>query len=310
MTPVRKLLLIGFGILISFGAEAKKVDLKYQLKAGMTISYESVITQEIAQEVMGQAQNTDSETKQTITFKVIEVGEDGNYRISREIAKLAIKMSSAMGDIEFSSDDVPEEEGPWNLIKWMQEEPIIFTMTPKGNIISIEKKDEIVDRFSEMIENAGIEAQIFLNLMAQYSSEEGLKQILASFFMTFPKEKIKVGKSWEEVSEVSQMINFINSVSTTLAEADAEKVVLSQQVKIEMGEMPEAPMEMEGMEMNYEMDGGREASITLASDTGVVIKAEGITSIAGVISVDSPQLPSPMTIPMSIKSTESTILIK
>ena len=66
----------------------------------------------------------------------------------------------------------------------------------------------------------------------------------------------------------------------------------------------EDPIEMEGMEINYEVSGRKEAAYTIDLTTGLVSTVQGVTDISGVLSIDSPQLPSPMNMPMTLKLTE------
>jgi hypothetical protein len=58
------------------------------------------------------------------------------------------------------------------------------------------------------------------------------------------------------------------------------------------------------MTINYELMGASDGTIMLESATGLIRTSESVSTISGTISVDSPQLPSPMSIPMTIKSTE------
>ncbi|MBT5425718.1 MAG: hypothetical protein HOK84_05955, partial [Bacteroidetes bacterium] len=81
-------------IVTSLSVEAKKVQLKYVLEEGMEFTFELVTSQDIAQEVMGQAQNSGTEISQVLAYKVLMVNADGNYRISMKINRLKMKTVS------------------------------------------------------------------------------------------------------------------------------------------------------------------------------------------------------------------------
>ena len=121
--------------------------------------------------------------------------------------------------------------------------------------------------------------------------------------MKYPGGKVKVGNTWDDISETRQMVSFTNKIQNTLVEAGKETATIKQDVNVEMMEL-EDPIEMEGMEINYELSGRKEAAYTIDLTTGLVSTVQGVTDISGVLSIDSPQLPSPMNMPMTLKLTE------
>ena len=122
-------------------------------------------------------------------------------------------------------------------------------------------------------------------------------------------KKIKIGKSWETITHSKQLISFKNLNVQTVTEVTDQSITLVTQVKIEQGEEG-ASMEVQGMEMQYELSGGKDGSYDLDPVNGLTVKAESKSSISGMISVDSPQLPAPMTIPMTVTSIEKITLMK
>jgi hypothetical protein len=66
-------------------------------------------------------------------------------------------------------------------------------------------------------------------------------------------------------------------------------------------------MEMQGMNLTYELAGAKEGTMNLDPATGLIKNVDATTSISGNISIDSPQLPSPMSIPMTIRSVEKVV---
>ncbi|MBT3748805.1 MAG: hypothetical protein HN936_02095 [Bacteroidetes bacterium] len=296
-------------IVTSLSVEAKKVQLKYVLEEGMEFTFELVTSQDIAQEVMGQAQNSGTEISQVLAYKVLMVNADGNYRISMKINRLKMKTVSPMGDIEFNSDDMSEDDDAFKMIGWLWDEEIIFTMTPHGEVLEVEDVESLAKKSEDLVAEAGSGSQIYASLASQFGTEEAIKQNLSNQFFIFPESKVKVGKAWESVKETKQMISMKNTIQQTITEVTVDAITLTQQVKIDMGEGGEA-MEVQGMEMQYELSGGKDAVYEIDPLTGLTITGEGHTTISGIISIESPQLPTPMSIPMTIKSTDKIVRLK
>jgi len=146
-------------------------------------------------------------------------------------------------------------------------------------------------------------------MTAQTASEEGIKKQISGLFFKYPEGKIKVGKTWsEESSDNVQMISFKNKIDNLLVSADKKNATIKQSVNIEQMEME--GMEMEGMTMNYELSGRKEGGLNVDISNGMITSIDAVTDISGVISIESPQLPTPMSIPMSIKTTESLKMMK
>ncbi|MBT4401865.1 MAG: hypothetical protein HOD37_20470, partial [Bacteroidetes bacterium] len=172
-----------------------------------------------------------------------------------------------------------------------------------------ENVESFVEKSQDLVAEAGSGSQVYASLGSQFGTEEAIKQNLGSQFFAFPKSKVKVGKAWESVKETKQMISMKNTIQQTITEVTADAITLTQQVKIDMGEGDET-MEVQGMEMQYELSGGKDAVYELDRATGLTITGEGHTTISGIISIESPQLPTPMSIPMTIKSTDKIVRLK
>lgn len=308
MKTIKTTLIVFFAMSLSMALQAKKVELRYHLEKGAEINFEFITTQEISQEVMGQPQGTNSVLTQKISFKVLDILSDGNYLMQRNTTGMKIKMASPIGDMEYDSD-TEMEESAFSGFSWLLKTPVEFIMTPKGMIVEVKDAEKLAETFAEKMGNGGMESQMAAGLVSQFSNAEAIKQNVGTMLLNFPDKKMKKGQNWEFSSTMDQMVNFKSTAITTLSEVNAETAVLVQEVKIEVGENG-GKMEMEGMEMEYDLTGGKQGSYDLDLKTGCISKGEGITTISGVISIDSPQLPAPMSIPMSIKTTETITRIQ
>ncbi len=304
MKTIKTSLLVLFALTLTLTTQAKKVELKYTLEKGAEISFKMVTDQDISQEVMGQSQATTTSQTQVMVFTVLDVTAEGNYLMKRKIAGLKVLVSSPMGDMEYNSDE-PSADGPFKeTLGWLTETPLEFVMSSSGEILEIMDAEKLAEEFTAKFSGGGVESQMVMGLAGQFSSEEGIIQSLGSMLLKYPEGKIKIGTPWEVESKMQQVINFKNTTSIQVKEASEDEAILALDGKIELGE-GDNTMEMQGMEMEYDLAGGSQGSFEVDLKTGLVIKAERITTISGVISVDSPQLPAPMSIPMTIKTTDT-----
>jgi len=304
MKTIKTALVVLLAMTFSITAQAKKVELRYSLEKGAEVSLILTNAQEIVQEVMGQSQATQTGQVMEMKFKVLGITQDGNFQMARVITKVKITVSSPMGDVEFDTDNIEDHNPLAGSLGWLKETPVEFVMSPFGEILEIKDADNIAEEFAEKFSGGGAESQMVMALASQFTSEDGLKQSLSMMLLKYPTTKVKVGKPWETTSEMKQMISFKNTTSNVVNEVNADVASLSQEVKIEQGE-GDNTMEMQGMEMEYELSGGKQGVFEIDLKTGLIIKGESITTISGIISIDSPQLPAPMSIPMTIKTTET-----
>ena len=308
MKNLKLILIIFIAGAVSLTLEAKKIDLKYNLKKGAEIKFEISTIQEMGQEMMGQFLETNSSLTQTIKFHVKDITPEGNYVIVKTIVKYKIISGSDAGDMELDSETVGENTLMMQSLKWVLE-PVTFVMNPKGEILEVYELDAKVDRFKEMTENPTPEFQLIASMAPQFASASGIRNSVSAMLLSFPEGKVKTGKPWESVSSMKQLVNFVNTSMTQINEVNGDIAVLTQDVKIEVGE-GENIMKMKGMEMEYELEGEKKAEFTVDMKTGLVETSEGVTQISGVITVDSPQLPAPMDFPMTIQITDKIKRVK
>jgi len=309
MKTIKIALVLLLSITFSMTVQAKKVNLRYTLEKGFEVSFKLTSVQEIVQELMGQSQSTQNKQILFVTFKVLDVDQDGNYTMSRLIPRVKILASYPSGDMEFDTDNVEDSNPMADSFVWLTETPTEFVMSPEGNILKVIDSEKIADEFVKKFSGEGVESQMIMAMASQFTTEDGLKQSLGSFLLKYPDKKVKVGQPWESVSEMKLLISFKNTASTKIKEMNKVTATLSQSVMIEQSEVDNV-IEMQGMEMEYELSGEKQGSYEVNLETGLIIHGEESATISGLISVDSPQLPAPMTIPMTIKSSETISRIK
>ncbi len=305
MKNLKVVLIVFIAGALSMSLQAKKVSLKYTLEKGSEMSYLVTQNQEIGQEMMGQMQEMTSDISNWVTLTVKDITPEGNYLMVKSLTRFKVVSGSPMGDMEFDSDNTNGEASVAKTVNLLIDNPVEFTMNAYGEVLNIVNADVFLKSFEGMIEGASPEMQMLAGIAASYSTEEGISQSIESLLFSYPTEKVKTGKAWETKSSRMQMVNFVSTVNTMVNELKGTTAVLTQEAKIEIGDGDNV-MEMQGMQMEYQLTGDKKGSFEVDTKTGLIIKGEGVTSISGVVSIDSPQLPAPMSIPMTITTTEKT----
>ena len=285
-------------------AEAKKVKLFYQLKAGDQFKYEKSVSQDIVQEMMGQAQNTKAFTSLTYGFNVKEVAVNGDMTMDVALVGFAMSSSNPMGEMKYSSvTDTVVPDFAKSMVVTMNE-VYTFILSPLGKISDVKAPDGIVEKVNKVLESlGGVQMQIASGAAAIAAGADGFRQTLEGMIMTFPEEGAQVKTPWEAESKTNLMIAFKTKTKYELVKSSKD----SNEIKVtaQISQDPDSPpMEIQGMNITYELLGANDGNMFLDPMTGFINNSEITTSISGTISIDSPQLPSPMSIPMTIRSTE------
>ncbi len=298
-------LLFALALLLTIGtqAEAKKVKLQYQLKAGDEFKYEISMKQETAQEVMGQSQSTTTDMATTYHFKVTGVTATGDMSLQAAMVGYAISSSSPNGDMKFDSAKdtvVPEfarlSSAPMN-------QYYSFTLSPLGKISDIKAPEGLVEKINKIVAEMSDGVMGMGGMAGDAAGPEGFKKTLEGLLITFPEGGAEIKKPWETESKINQLVSMKVLAKFELVKASKE----SNEIKLTGTISQDAdapPMEIQGMNMTFQLLGAKDGKMMLDPVTGLVQSVDAVTSISGNISIDSPQLPSPMSIPMTVRMTE------
>ncbi len=291
-------------LILSFGmqAEAKKVKLEYKLKAGDQFKYERSVTQDIVQEMMGQAQNTTAKTAMTYDFKVTEVTTTGDFVINVAMVAFLMETNSPVGEMKYNSatDTVVPDFAKSMAV--MMNETYTMTLSPMGKISNAKVPEGLTEKVNKMLEGLG-DQQMQISASAMGASAEGFQKMMEGFIIAMPEGGAALKEPWEVESKVNQVVSLNTKTKYELLSSGKEtnEIKVSSQITQD----PDAPpMEIQGMNITYDLLGANDGTISLSAPTGLILSSQVTTSISGTISIESPQLPSPMSIPMTIRSSE------
>lgn len=308
MKNLKTIVMLLMVLAVGLNAEAKKVKLQYQLEQGKTFTYEVKSNQDITQEMMGQTMGQTIESVQTFEFAVKEVLGNGDYVMEYRMKHYRMEAKTDMGDMSFDTETANTEGAMGELMNKLLMTPIEFVMKGSGEIVEFKNNEEIAALVDSLADPTNPEFQMLAPIMSHFGSDDASKQSISTMLLVYPGGKIKSGKTWESTSTMNQMVNFVSTNVTQLSEIKGNTAILTQDNKISVGEGG-TTMEQQGMEMEFELAGGKQGSFEVDMTTGLIQKASGITTITGIISIDSSQLPAPMSIPMTIKTNDEITLI-
>jgi len=309
MKNLKILLFVLMALPTSLSVHAKKVQLIYKLGTGTEFSIILTQNQEITQEVMEQRQVITNEMVTKYMFKVLEKTREGNYIIEEKTGAIKLKMETDGMAIDIDTENDEELPEEMKIITAGLNVPVKLILSPQGKIIDIIDAEEYISKTEALFGDDNPMTQMMAGIGAQFVGIEGVKNAVTGLFFNYPEGKITVGESWNDETESTQMIQFRNLIENTVVEADRETAVIKQVQDIEQKDIG-GGMEMQGMKIKYELSGRKEGEYRVNRKTGLIENSGGVTNIAGIISIESPQLPTPMSIPMNLKITEKVEIVK
>jgi hypothetical protein len=261
-------------------------------------------SQDIAQEVMGQSQNTTAQTSMTYEFKVTGVTPAGDIQMGVAMVVFSMTATNPMGDMKYDSatDSVAPDFAKSMVITL--NEVYTMTMSPLGKITDVKAPDGLAEKVNKLIESfGGTQMAMAATSAAEAASAEGFLKTIEGMIVQFPADGVQAKEPWEITSKLQQMITF--DLVTKYELISSSKDAISLKVTSQITQDPKnPPMEMQGMNITYELLGANEGTLQLDPKTNLITAGEIVTSISGNITVDSPQLPSPMSIPITVRSTD------
>ncbi len=307
MKTTRILFLMAVVLSVALQAEAKKVKLQYQLKTGDEFKYEMTTNQDIAQEVMGQSQNSTVNTSMTYAFKVLGSTPAGDFLMQASLFAYSLSTATPMGDMKYNSATDTVVPDFARTTSAGIGELYTFNLSPLGKITDMKEPAGLVEKINKIANELGAsQMQMGAASASQAFTTAGFQQTMESLLIAFPEEGAEIKKPWEEKSKINQSIAF--NVVAKLELVKASPTVNELNLTAQIFPDPDAPaMEMQGMNITYELLGAKDGNMKLDAVTGLLITVDATTSISGNVSIDSPQLPSPMSIPMTIRSVEKVI---
>jgi Family of unknown function (DUF6263) len=167
--------------------------LRYKFKQGDKLDYviENKMTMKI--DLGGKEIEMAINQNMEMAWKVESVANDGKARIQQKLMRIQFSMDTPMGKIEYDSKDGKAPPGPIGetiapVFKALSGLEFTLTMDPRGEISDVKVPKDLLK---------AVNAQQ-LPGVGEMFTEDGLKKMMAQSGISFPKDAVTKGKTWNQ----------------------------------------------------------------------------------------------------------------
>lgn len=287
-------------IVLTSGVTAQ-TRLRYNLKTGQKYGLNQLSEQEIKQDVMGMSQvikNTiGGEIFMTITEKKADV-----YTSDITFSALSFKMESPMFSVDYDSKDANTDlTNPIaKALGFMVGKVFKMTFNDRGEVLEVSGFEAMMEELAKTYADDPSTLGQMKQTLAQQFDDESLAKSLGMMLIVYPEDKIKEGASWKHTNQTLKPLPLTSDYEYVFAAKASNVIALTGTGTSATGE--NATMKQGGMTQHLDLKGDMKYAAKIDADTGWPHEVTQEQNLEGTVAVESPQLPSPMEIPMSIKS--------
>jgi hypothetical protein len=265
-------------------AAQAQTTLTWKFKGGEKLNYITDTDMKQTMSVMG----TDIKTMMTQRMEMswtVKAVQAGQAELTQKIDQFRQKMEMPGGQgFEFDSKEGKKPEGPIGqlvgpLFAAMVGAEFSFKMNPQGETSDTKVSEKLME---------AIKGNPTLAQMGGMFSEEGLKNMIQQSSVSFPKEAISKGKSWDKTVEVKLPFGVMKLETTytyqgpeTLGNSPLEKIDTKSAVTIEPAANANIALKIKSADVNgtiyFDNKAGRIAELTQTQKMLMEISAAGQT---------------------------------
>jgi hypothetical protein len=256
----------------------KAIELTLQPTGNQSFIYASGNTTETSISMMGMDQKVLMEQVVKQQYDVKKLNTDGTFDLTITTKSMKMEQVNPMMNMRFDSDN-PENNEPEDIMDGLK------------NIIG-KKFDVVVDKQGK-VKSVNIEGNLFDGIFdnmpggeqmaTQFESQFGENAIKSSLSQTlgfFPDKPVKVGDTWVKNTTSEMGMKLDLKTTYTLKERKNGTAIIEFMSDVKTNPN-EAPLEMMGMTMSYDMKGTMKGMITVDEKTGWAIKNTGEQNMKG-----------------------------
>lgn len=245
--------------------DGDKYVLAFRVPSGQTFDGTMEIDNDMDMFVMGQSMAMKQGQTYFYDYDVVSVEEKtGLITIEQTLRRVKGSVENDMTGAQ--SFDTSDENGGGAMgqqLGAMVDVPIRFTMTPTGEVQSVDGMDDIRERLTEDALN---DAQ--KEMIEQMLSDDSFNSNMQTFSY-FPATPVSVGDSWNSQKRVNMGMEMMMDATYTLDRVEADSAFL--QVDIDTYTPDDArAMESMGGEMNMDMTGTMTGTAVVDLPTGLL----------------------------------------
>lgn len=292
----------------SFIPNPKKINLRLKLNKGDRFKMEMINKQSISQEIMGQKQDMTQAFRYVYSFEVLEKNKDGLADVKVTFLEVDINMKSSLGETSYKSSDPPEEISPQlQIFAFMVGQSYAMKINTQGKVQTISGVDEMMDKLIEAMEiSEDSVGQILRNNLKSQYGDSSVKADMESMFSIYPQKPVRIGDSWSNTSNRSQLMPRTITNTWTLRGVKDGLALIDVASKI-MPYDAAKPMEVMGMTIRYDIQGTQKGQTKIDTKTGWVVESTVFQDLGGEVTMkNNPITKEDATWPIALKSEVKT----
>lgn len=287
-------------LLISTAALAQgKVKLRMNLNAGDEFTLETLTTQTITQEVMGQKQVTEQAIGMRMDNKV--QGKNGDIMtVDITYSRTSQSMKNMMMSFEYdSNDDKPVPQAAQSMAALVGK-GFSVDYNQYADITAVRGSDKLAQAVLDSMElPPGPQGDEAKKMITANLNDDGLRQMLTNTVIIFPEDAVGVGDSWTRNTSLTMSMGVGLQMANTYKVTAIEGGVVSLDVATVVTPLEgQEPLKMMGMEMTFALSGNQSGTVKIDAQSGLIIEGDLQQDFSGTMAMSGPQS---MEIPMSIK---------
>nr|WP_321410643.1 DUF6263 family protein [uncultured Carboxylicivirga sp.] len=276
--------------------------LRYNLETGKKYGLKQLTSQNITQSIQGMAQNIKNTFGGDITVTI--KSKDGDVYTSELVYEsLIFKMESPMFSMGYDSTDENQEENAMSgMFKIMVGHVFTMKFNDKGEVLEVKGFADVMEKMQSEAGGQSMAGAVQESLKGQFS-DESMKQNIGTMLIVYPDDKPTTGLTWGKTLEQSGALPVTTVYNYKVTSANGS--VVEMEGTGTMATKEGFSQETMGMTQHFDLNGNISMNAKVDAKTGWPVSIKQTQTLEGNISIESPQLPAPMEVPMSIKG-EST----
>jgi len=275
--------------------------LRYNLKTGQKYGLNQLSEQEIKQDIMGMSQvikNTiGGEIFVTITGKKADV-----YSSDITFSSLSFKMESPMFSVDYNSKDANADlSNPIaKALGFMVGKVFTMKFNDRGEVLEVNGFQAMMEDLAKSYADDPTTLGQMQQTLAQQFDDESLAKSIGMMLVVYPEDKIKTGATWTHTNQTLKPLPLTSNNKYAFEGKTGDVIELTGTGSSATGE--DASMKQGGMTQHLDLKGDMKYTAKIDATTGWPQEVTQEQLLEGTVAVESPQMPSSMEIPMSIKS--------
>lgn len=306
-----KISVLGIILIALFNScSSPKVDLKLNLENGKSFLMAYQADMKMNQKIMGMSIDVIMKVDMELLFNTIGFDKDSNYIMETTYQTMSYKMNAQGQNIEFGTDKISKDSVMNKFFNSFKGKSFTLIFNKRGKIIDVQGFDTIMTSFFEnnLAEDSSKMKEV-KELFNKNFGEESIKNNFSSFFGYFPEKEVSISEKWNNKITINSMFAFNVDNQYELIDNKDNLYNIGIQSNIKT-DLKNSIMEVQGMEMKFDMKGTQSGYIKIDQKTGWIKESEIKQKIVGDARMSKSEIPGGgnFTIPYTVESTTRIFL--